>query len=260
MLNGFFKRPNKKFLIAAALIPLLFGFYLNYSQKSVSAQEALTKKYFPCKQEIPIGETIEDTSKLLGSLTNEIRLANLAADSEIFSASEMIKLAEQCDINKCHPVCSPEAIEPGFKCNPVILQVPCPPPPPSSLNIQNHYASLVQASAPSACYKTFWSICHLVKCRQEKCSGQVCPNEQINNEFNNVQTSFNRIKGLPERISKIYKDNKPKVKKNLNEARGEFNECAFSNRKTIICPVVEEKNLSQKKGRCKSEFNFFCCQ
>lgn len=249
---------NKKLILALLFIVsglLFFAFDLSYTHKRTLAEE---KRVIQCDTLIPIGETMENGSGLLTKSLREIQTANYQASEEIWAARKMIDSAKQCDISKCQPVCSPEPIDPGYDCNPKTIQVPCPPPAPSSLNNSKYYAALTQASSPAACYKTIWSTCHSVKCRQEKCSGQICPKQEISNELSKVEAAFNQVSGLSGRIKDIYKNNKSDIEKSLWESRKELNKCTIIKGRPYTCSTAYKRNLPTKQ-ECKSPINFYCC-
>jgi len=221
--------------IIVLLSSLCFFLFLFYNQNRVIAQDIY------CHPEIPIGEALEGTGGLLDNFILEIQAANYNASKEIESAEAMIGLAEQCNINKCKPVCDKIPYECGFWS--------CPP------KGECFYV-------PKTCYR----------CEVRKCSGRPCPNNQIGEEYSKIESYFNQIAGLSKRIENLL-DTKDSIKEALYKARQEFDNCAFSPedwlaaekgektpRYTLSCSVVLTENLPREEKDCKSLYNFFCCR
>lgn len=266
MIKFLFTKKFSKITFLLTILGLSFLiFNLLYNQEKVSAQED-REPY--CDKEIPIGEAFEKTGETLAATLSEVRLVSQTAYSQIAAAEKMIELAEQCDVKNCQPVCHRERVEPGYDCNCITVQVPCPPPEES--NKSASLASLLAEEAP-ACYEVRCMTCHSVECITEECSGSPCENDKINDEFYKIESAYNTIKGSSGRIKKLF-ENKTEIEEKLNEARKGFDKCSLSlsewiqvakDKKTpqqpLSCTLVTKQDFQRQPQECKSLFNFYCC-
>lgn len=186
-----------------------------------------------CDIEIPIGESFEEAAEILQKTHDEIAWLRVSIFREIEAANKMIDLAlTKCDKANCHTECHKSSFQCGTEETP--------------------------------------AICH--QCNANTCSGAVCPNSQINDEFNKIENAFNSIKGSSKRIKNIFKEKK-EVEKKLYDARQKFEDCAISlsyysdvkrGEKSPIyllsCLIVSEEDYAREEEECKSLFNFFCCR
>jgi len=237
------KYMKKNILISGIILisALCLFLFLFYNQNKIVAQEEVKL----CAPEIPIGEAMEESAVLLSGFISELQAANYQISKEIEAAEEMINLAEQYDIKKCQPVCIKVAYECGY------WTTICPPK-----------GKCTNVYVPKTCYR----------CEVNACSGQPCPNEQIRDEFNKIETRLSQIVGLSGRLKNML-NSKIDVVDKLAESRQEFDNCAFSPsdwlaaergektpRYSLSCTMVLKENFPRKEEECKSLYNFFCCQ
>lgn len=175
-----------------------------------------------CETEIHSGEPIEKTVNFVSSIQNQAGIAVEATYAEIAAANQMINDAEQCSVKKCHPVCSPEPVEPGYDCNCI------------SCNCTKDGCS------------TCCSTCNSVECNKEKCSGEVCPNQSIDEQGKKIDKIFNIMKDSSDKINKILRE-RDDIKKSLWKVRGEFNKYHYT--------VEQREKLLKNNGRIMQVFS-----
>ena len=95
---------NLKIFFAGIIVAFsILGLY--FPLHNAKAEENTSGESISCNQEIPIGETIEETIGFMGGVRNDaINLQSLLRQ-EISASEQLISSVQSCDINKCTPSC-----------------------------------------------------------------------------------------------------------------------------------------------------------
>ena len=260
----------KKVLISWLLVSsLLFSLVLFYNKDNkkceVSAQENGT---VICGEEIPIGEALEETFELSGSIRDELFSIEQLISQQIEASEAMIDLANQCDINKCQPVC--------------------------------HFVSVPCGEEGEMC-----QVCQAENCAGQICPENEIKTEfdKISEASGKIKNSRKKIKSLIDDKQWVwcwgwdclpgeFKTKTEIIQEKLDKSREEFDECFLTkegweavgrgesigkilapcNQATDahfikklskecedVCEVNPESPECQECAKCKSDGNFVCC-
>jgi len=211
---------------------------------SVQSQNSVQNQNLVCDTKIPIGESVDRTSDLLNDIYVELETIHRTIPRQIEAAQEMIKAAQKCNLDHCQPVCvDVSCYEEDFGCG-------------------------------SSC---------TAKCVEKTCKGKICPDLEITNQL--VNDTFEKINYSFERINNLYGKSAEEIKGKLDQARIEFNNCAkIAETKAIRCRDIFDQNgqfplekIEECKSICEgnkkttetsieclecicgSSINYFCC-
>lgn len=191
-----FKKLKETILCSLVLVLVFFICFSLYNlSEKVFAQEELPPTPDPeisipeeskktpglyCNPEIPIGEALEDTVRLLAEITNELKTIEQEVPKQIQAAENLIFLVNQCDVDKCDSVCEKVTKEEcGFEQQPI---EECPP-------------------GTIACQK--W-VCHdYYVCETRDCEGHPCPMDAIICETDRAKAAFEIIKASAKRVREL---------------------------------------------------------
>ena len=258
----------KKVLIFWLLVSsLLFSLILFYNKNNKKGEVSAQEEKVICGEEIPIGEALEETFELSGSIRDELFSIEQLISQQIEASEAMIDLANQCDINKCQPVC-------------YFVSVPC-----------GEEGEMRQ-------------VCQAENCAGQICPENEIKTEfdKISEASGKIKNSRKKIKSLIDGKEWVWYWGWPPdlsrktkieiIQEKLNKSREEFDECfltkegweAVGRGESIgkilapcnqaidahfikklskecedVCEVNPESPECQECAKCKSDGNFVCC-
>lgn len=202
---------------------------LLYNQKNVLADDEMFAGELDCGKEIPLGEAMEKSHELLDSLIQELESIYANAFSQIKAAEEMINLANQCDLSACQPV----------NCGSYQTSYACPP----CLVLRDPNDPIM------GCLQ--WSTCYSQNCHNPSpCEGKVCPEQEIQSEFNKAESAYNSIQNSRNNIFNLIDGNNEFLCDKLNEdIRGatRCSQACLLNPGAEGCPKINTREVIRRK-------------
>lgn len=254
--------------IVLSALSVVFSAILIPQEKPAQAEEESVS----CNKEIPIGEALEEAAKFTGEVRNTVFDTEQFVEEEIAAAQDLIAATQQCDPNKCNPVCR-------------LIPNTC-------------YAPGGPGSGPIP------YSCPI--CESDYCTGEICPENSINDAYAKVEEAYNKIASAQKTGESLINDKNSSweyngqkfqnqtqveiVEKKLSLAREEFDKCFLTEtewqkyiegetvgKQLVSCEdsLDYSRDLSQecrdacnidansdecrKCLECKNPGNFFCC-
>ena len=230
------------------VIPILGLVLVCLSFNLLNQQEKISAQdqNLTCDTKIPIGESVDRTSDLLNDIYKELETIYRTIPRQIEAAQEMIEGAQKCNLDNCKPVC---------------VDTSC-------------YGNSICPDGSPFC---------VAKCVEKTCKGKICPDLEAPNQL--VDDAFEKINHSFEQINNLYGNSAEEIKRKLDQARIEFNNCAkIAETMTIRCRDVFDQNgqfplekIEECKSVCEgnkkttginieclecvcgSSINYFCC-
>jgi hypothetical protein len=231
MIKLFFKKSLILKIIAILFFLIIIFSFLGIlnNQKNVFADDQQTSGELDCGKEIPLGEAIEKTNELLGEIVQELDSIRENIYYQTTAAEEMINLAKQCDLSTAN--CSPgqcEVSENSYECEPCL----------------DGYFDPVWVC-------TEWSVCHNQVCQNPgPCQGEVCPEQEIQTEFNKTESAYNSVQSSKNKIFNLIDGNNEFLCDKLNEdIRGatKCSQACLLNPGAEGCPKINAREAIRRK-------------